>query len=84
MKRPIESALIIGDAGSNAHRAMLPPMNPEEDLIGTADATRILSVDKTTITRWVASGKLVPALKLPRRNGAYLFKRADVEALKDK
>jgi excisionase family DNA binding protein len=59
-------------------------MNPEEDLIGTAEATRILSVDKTTITRWVAAGRLTPALKLPRRNGAYLFKRSDVEALKDR
>jgi predicted site-specific integrase-resolvase len=66
---------------SAAQRAKLSDM---DDLIGTAEATRILSVDKTTITRWVASGKLVPAMKLPKVNGAYLFHRSQVEALKDK
>jgi predicted site-specific integrase-resolvase len=52
-----------------------------QDLIGTTEAVDILKVDKATITRWVAAGKLTPVTKLPRKNGAFIFNRADVEAL---
>lgn len=59
--------------------AMLTHMN--DDLIGSTEATQILKVDKATISRWVASGHLHPAHKLPTKNGAYLFHRADIENL---
>lgn len=59
--------------------AMLSPVN--DDLIGSTEATRLLRVDKATISRWVASGTLTPAAKLPGRNGAFLFRRADIESL---
>lgn len=51
------------------------------DLIGSTEACRILSIDKATLTRWVAAGTIQSAHKLPGRNGAYLFARADIEAL---
>ncbi len=58
---------------------MLTPM--PNDLIGSAEACRILGVDKATITRWVTAGTLTPAHKLPGLNGAYLFTRADINQL---
>ena len=53
-----------------------------QDLIGTTEATGILKVDKSTLSRWVASGRITPVAKLPRKNGAFLFNRSDIEALK--
>ena len=54
-------------------------MNP--DLIGAAEAARLFEVHPTTVSRWVSSGRLTPTYKLPGRNGAYLFHRAEIEAL---
>jgi hypothetical protein len=52
------------------------------DLVNTAQARELLGkASPSTIARWVASGKLVPAHKLPGLRGAYLFHRTDVEAL---
>jgi len=41
----------------------------------------MLDVATSTLTRWVADGRLSAALKMPGRNGAFLFHRDDVEAL---
>lgn len=49
------------------------------DLIGTTEAAQIIDVDKATLTRWVASGRIAAATKLPKKNGAYLFTRDEVE-----
>lgn len=49
-----------------------------DDLIGTAEVTRILGCDKATVLRRIEAGKLVPALKLPGVNGAYLYHRSQV------
>lgn len=51
------------------------------DLIGTAEASRILNVNVSTVTRWAADGTLHLALKRPAKNGAMLFDRRDVEEL---
>lgn len=52
------------------------------DLVNTAQAREILGkASPSTIARMVAAGKLVPVTKLPGLRGAYLFHRADVEAL---
>jgi len=56
-------------------------MPAEHELIGTAEAARILQVDKTTLTRWAADGRIKPIVKMPSKNGAFLFNRSDVEAL---
>ena len=41
----------------------------------------LLGIDRSTLTRWVASGRLTPAFKAPGLRGAYFFHRADVERL---
>ena len=53
------------------------------DLIGTTEACRLLGIDRSTLSRWVAARepRITPALQLPGPNGAMLFNRADVEAL---
>lgn len=53
------------------------------DLIGSAEACRILNVNNSTLTRWVAAGNVKAAHKLPGKNGAYLFIRADIERKAD-
>jgi predicted site-specific integrase-resolvase len=56
----------------------------EADLVGSSEARAILGdIDRSTLVRWVQLGKLAPAQKLPGPNGAYLFRRSDVEALRD-
>lgn len=62
---------------------MVCRMATHTDLIGSAEVCRILDVHQSTIGRWVASGRLRPAHKLPGRNGARLFARADVDALRE-
>lgn len=57
-------------------------MHPTEDLIGSAEACSLLGdIDRSTLTRWVQLGRIEPAMRLPGPNGAYLFRRADIEAL---
>lgn len=51
----------------------------QPDLIPTAEAAELLGVDRSTISRWVAFGHLVPAVRTSAR-GAMLFNRADVKA----
>lgn len=49
--------------------------------IASAEACELLGIDRSTLTRWVASGRLTPAFKAPGLRGAYFFHRADVERL---
>ena len=56
--------------------------NHPQDLIGSAEAAAILGVTIKTVTRWVARGTLVAAFKLAGPRGAYIFNRADVEAVR--
>lgn len=51
------------------------------DIIGSAEACRILYVNNSTLTRWVKSGRVPVAGKLPSKNGALFFRRTDIEAL---
>jgi excisionase family DNA binding protein len=51
-------------------------------LITTADAAKVLGVHVATISRMVAAGRLVPAVKVPGKRGAFLFHPEDVEALR--
>lgn len=52
---------------------------PTPGLIPSADACELLSVDRSTLTRWVASGRIKPAGKVPGKRGGYLFAVAEVE-----
>lgn len=55
------------------------------DLIGTTEAAEILGVTSRTVKRLALIGNdLPPAHKMPGDTGAYLFHRADVEALRDR
>ena len=50
-------------------------------LIGSAEVCTRLEIDRSTLTRWVQLGHAKPAMRLPGRNGAMLFDRAEVERL---
>lgn len=55
-----------------------------DDLITTQAALEILTyADPSSVVRLVKEGALIPALKLPGKTGAYLFRREDVERLRD-
>lgn len=55
---------------------------PEE--ITTRDALAVLGVTAaSTLTRWVAAGKIAPSRKLPGKTGPFLFWRHDIERLAD-
>lgn len=49
--------------------------------MGSKEACRVLDVDRATLTRWAAAGRVVVVHKLPGRNGAFLFDRDDVARL---
>ena len=51
-------------------------------LIPTAVVCAELNVTASTVSRWVAAGRLIPAAKAPGLRGGYLFTREDVEAAK--
>lgn len=51
------------------------------DLIGTVEAAEIIGVERSTLSRWVASGRITPAMQLQGTTGAMLFHRADAVAL---
>lgn len=57
------------------------PMTSSDDLIPSVEATEILGVGRSTLTRWVQSGRLPEAVKIPGTTGARLFRRSDVERL---
>ena len=60
---------------------MIFHMNTNE-LIGSAEAARLLGKSPRTVHRMVESGALVPAMTAPGGfKGTYLFRRADVEAV---
>lgn len=50
----------------------------EQDLLTTQQVKEMTGWSVSSINRWAARGTL-PALKLPTRTGAYLFRREDVE-----
>jgi excisionase family DNA binding protein len=51
-----------------------------EATIGTAEACRILGINRSTLMRWTHQGK-IPSQKLPGTTGTRLFDRHDVERL---
>lgn len=51
-----------------------------DDLIRTRDVADLAGRTVATVNRWVLEGKLIPAVEMPGRTGARLFRRADVDA----
>lgn len=51
-------------------------------LLRSAEVCERLSIDRSTLSRWVATGRIVPAIKLDGIRGAFLFDAAEVERVK--
>ena len=45
------------------------------DLLGSDEVCRLYDIDRSTLNRWIKSGRIVPVAKLPGRTGAYVFDR---------
>lgn len=56
--------------------------NPDE-LLTSPQSAALLEVSLRTVHRLAEAGELAPAHRLPGPNGAFLFRRGDVEALRD-
>jgi excisionase family DNA binding protein len=56
-------------------------MTSDDTYLTSPEAGRLLGKSARTVTRMADAGKLPVAQKLPGPNGAYLFRRSDVEAL---
>ncbi len=54
----------------------------DEEIVA-AEACQILERDRATLLRWVALDRVKATRKLPGRTGAFLFRRGDIEALRD-
>lgn len=61
------------------HNLWAMPTAP--DLIGSAEACKILGIERSTLVRWVQLRQIRPAKKLPGPVGPYLYRRSDVERL---
>jgi predicted site-specific integrase-resolvase len=57
------------------------PRVPHLDLLTSAVVCERLSIDRSTLSRWVAAKKITPALKLDGPRGPFLFYPADVDRL---
>jgi predicted site-specific integrase-resolvase len=55
--------------------------NVAPDLVTTAEASRILGCDVSTVNRWAKSGKLVVVVRGEGPLGPRFYRRSDVEAL---
>ena len=56
-------------------------LDPMAKLIGSAEAARILGIDRSVLLRRVNSGSIEPVQKLPAATGAYLFDEDYIERL---
>ena len=61
-----------------SHCATLCHMPDTTPLLGSTEVCRRLSIDKSTLGRWVEAGRIHRAHKLPGRNGVALFTEAEV------
>ena len=53
-----------------------------EDLLTSAEVCAELHIDRSTLTRWVAAGRIQPIKKGAGLRGAYLFSQASVATAK--
>lgn len=57
-------------------------MTKETNYIGSAEVCDLLHIDRSTLSRWVASSRITPSMKLPGQRGAYVFDPAEVERVR--
>jgi excisionase family DNA binding protein len=58
-----------------------PPPHSQSGLILSGEVARLLGINQVTVSRWVKSGKLKAAHRLPGNPGVYLFDRDVIEQL---
>jgi excisionase family DNA binding protein len=51
------------------------------ELVGSGAACQALGIDRSTLSRWVAAGKLTPFHKGEGVRGAFLFRKSDIDQL---
>jgi predicted site-specific integrase-resolvase len=52
-------------------------------LLTSAEACeRLDNIDRSTLSRWVLTGRITPVQKLPGLRGAFLFEPAEVERVR--
>jgi len=49
-----------------------------EELLTAGQVCEFLQIDRSTLLRWVARGRIKAARKNPGRSGAYLFEPAEI------
>lgn len=49
------------------------------DLLNSTEAADLLSIDRSTLNRWVARGDIPVEVQFPGYKGPRLFRRIDVE-----
>ena len=55
---------------------------PQKQFIGSLEAAELLGINRSTLIRWIAAGKLTPIGRASETTtGAHLFARTDVERL---
>jgi excisionase family DNA binding protein len=57
-------------------------MPTTDDLLTSAEVCERLNIDRSTLSRWVAAGRIAPALKMPGLRGPFLFDPAEVDRVK--
>lgn len=51
--------------------------------MASAEVCEAVGIDRSTLSRYVTSGRIHPAMRLPGRTGAMLFHPEDADLLKD-
>jgi len=49
--------------------------------LGSQEVCAQLDIHQSTLSRWVAAGRIVPAMKMPGASGAFLFDQGEVDRL---
>lgn len=57
-------------------------MSQTPNLLTSADTCAELAIDRSTLSRWVASERITPAYKMPGPRGAFLFAPDEVARVK--
>lgn len=52
-------------------------------ILSSREACLRLSIDRSTLTRWVQIGRITPIHKLPGRTGAFLFEPAEIDRVRN-
>lgn len=52
---------------------------PQPDLLGAQEAATAIGIERSTVTRWIDKGWLIPAQRIGGPNGALVFTRDEIE-----